>query len=61
MITNKDKFCEVFGAKTYETMMHKFKTEEMTDSDIYLWLLSKYVSDEVKKKRGRKPKEATNE
>lgn len=61
MITNKDKFCEVFGEKTYNTMIQKVKDENLTDADIYLWLLSKFVADEVKKRRGRKPKEAKDE
>ena len=58
-MNNSEKFAEVFGEKTRNQLIEGMKSEELTMTDVLLWLMSEYTKEpkEAPKKRGRKKKE----
>ena len=61
MMSNKQKFIEVFGQQTYDCLIKGLVKEEITLVEILDWFFEDYktkapVQTEIVKRRGRKPK-----
>lgn len=62
MMSNKQKFIEVFGQQTYDSLIKGLVKEAVTLIDILDWLFEDYtgqipvMEEVVVKRRGRKPK-----